>query len=1226
MSRYTKIASKYILAKYHQNTSQGVLYERDWTTIGNVHRLEPGKRVYYGNSNFIFTESTFPVYKKKRKNGKWVGEYTYEDVRNAEDLVNIIKVNTDSENLSDYAYWGSMVELFRGSVEHIIRTFPGRLRSTKKKLPIHHHWPYLNNGVEYWDEAPGYILGNPFGLDMHTETTDIDTDDLLRYVALTWKKYVLENYDGEETETTELTSYIIDKSTYEQFDCEARYFRLCTIVIFSGATGLLVDTYLTDGKIVYCYRPNDDPETYKFLITYYSGLIETANTPPAEYTPTHYTVTLTEEDLTIPSEFAICPNEEVVEEYFRSLEGFEWKLLNRRTKPYYKNVFLLPVQLESGNWKLVRRTYTWPSEGIWIDIESTDFDTFISSMVDMCEVYDNLWCDAIWRCMVHESVKNFDWSYRREYDDNDAADNIEGGNRMKDVMRLYGIFYDNAKRYVDGIGLYNSVTYDGYNNCPNAQISDRNMLQGWDITSTQHQFYWYTDVSGRVENPEDYQGFPVLPVNIDDESPELISVTCPGQTGTYYYTKDTIPVSEISLDTEFFNPDDPEVSIVEKQENPWVNENIYGKYYAEIGFDLVTPGYDFEVGNRTLNEYPYQLFEGVDSPEFIKVVTNNGTKYYKLLNAPAEIAANNERYVNGNWFDCVNEKVITTATTDILFNRMLNLSSNRILKTKGSKEAIDMVFSLFGFGRYVPEGDSYLENPYGDYIITEQYERFTTKEYGETFYFYEVISAEEAEGHSPATKYSIPKNPNPDTGSEDYIVVITQTSSGSQYETYYKLNGQYLVSDVIRLLYAHRITERIYDDYYSGVPIKDEYMGETHLVVPFYDRSRVYEGNLYFQEKGGWMCTGDNPWDNSETIPYLHILQRISDLLSLNTNGVNNGDIYFVADVSDYYEYTNDIPYYLSNYFKLRDKYNSSRFSSWVNIPIDGPIRNDVDGVEKDDYLHAKHLDEIIPTILFNNPHCGYDRYDKGEEYKAYMETPYKYSAENYLYDDDYYQNMALQFSFAYENVELENEDKVFVNANTVTYGQGNRTNQDMPAAMDVVAIDMDDNIMPVNDKFLKITLVDNGEPIDATDPHYRKHLEYMRNVVMKYVVQVIPSTTILVLDNFITPEAISNDTVEIRVNIEGEGVVYGAGEYLKTSMVTLSAIPAEGYHFVGWRGVNRTDSPMPPTPQTEPIGSTDNVINVMACANKIYTAIFSEDCAIEYGCTISTCPVIADN
>ncbi len=1220
MGRYTKIASKYILAKYHQDTSQGTLFERDWTTIGNVHRLEPGKRAVYGSSNFIFTESTIPVYKKKWKNGKWVGSYVYEDVMGAEDIVNKITVNTDSENLSDYAYWGSMTELFRGSVEHIIKTFPGRLRSSKKKLAIHHHWPNdpTHGNNEWWTNAPGYILGNPFGLDMHTDTDeDIDVDDLLKYVALSWEKYVVEDY--ERGNVVPITSYRIYPD-YIEYDCEHRYFRLCNIIVFYENDFLIVDTYLVDGKIVYCYRTKDDeepvdPDWFQFIIEYYSGLLDVESSRSSSVSTRDGVLTIDLSDWYVPEDFAICPNADVVEIYFRTLEGFEWKLLNRQTKPYYKNTFLLPVQLQNGNWKLVRRVYTWPSEGMWIDIESTDYDSFINSMVELCGVYDNLWCDSIWRCMVHESVKNFDWSYRREYEDNDAIDNIEGGNRMKDVMRLYGIIYDTAKRYVDGISMYNTVTYDGYNNCPNAQISDRNILQGWDITSTQHQFYWYEKITKYVSG-EGYTPLPVLPVNVDEESPELVSVTCPKTVDTEYYIKKTTPVSEISLDTQFYNE-----TIVDKQQNPWVGHNVYGRLYTEVGYASVTPGYDFSQPYATFNEYPYQLFDGINYQDYVLVLSNNGKRYYELLPNDAAIETNNENYVNGVWFESVNENVVTTATTDILFNRMLNLSSNRILKTKGTKESIEMVFALFGFGKYDEN-----ENPYGDYTIEEQYGKYTAKEYDSTFYFYEEITPEEAEGHTVETVDSLPVNP--DAESDEYIMIETVIDSDSSYDTYYKLNGEYTVAEVIKLLYAHRTTERVYDDYYSGVPIKDVYNGNEHLIVPFMDNSRTYEGNPYFEGKGGWMNTGENTWDYTETIPYLHILQRISDLFSVNTNGVNNGDIYFVADVSDYYEYTPNVPYYLSNYFKLKDKYNSTRFSSWVNVPIEGPIQNGgysgIDGVTREDYLHAKHLDTIIPSILFNNPHCGYDRYDMGDNFKDLMSRPYRYSSDNELYDDEYYANMASQFKFesVYEQTQ-EDDGKMVVTAETVVYDEQN----------DELLIDNleseneqtepeNTNYALINDKYLKITLYDNGAAIVASNPDYRMHLEYMRNVIMKYVAQVIPSTTILVLTNFITPEDISDRTAVIATAVNGEGVVYGAGTYLQTSMVTLKAVPADGWHFVGWRGVSgrSTWSSDNNNTQLEPFGGYEDTLTVMACGNKTYTAVFAEDCGIGFGCKIMDC------
>ena len=217
-SRYTKLNSKYILAKHHQTISQGTLYERDWTTIGNVHRLEPGKRPYYSNGNFLFTENILPVYKKKRKDGKWVGSYVYDDVKDTVDVVNLIKLYTDSDNLCDYAYWGSMVELFRGSVEHIIKTFPGRLYTTENNFKIHHHSSVGNEDEEYWTDANGYVLANPFDLNLH-DVTESGEDDLLKYVALNWNNYVVDVYNPttDTTNTYTIVSYTIteDKVSYD---------------------------------------------------------------------------------------------------------------------------------------------------------------------------------------------------------------------------------------------------------------------------------------------------------------------------------------------------------------------------------------------------------------------------------------------------------------------------------------------------------------------------------------------------------------------------------------------------------------------------------------------------------------------------------------------------------------------------------------------------------------------------------------------------------------------------------------------------------------------------------------------------------------------------------------------------------------------------------------------------------------------------------------------------
>ena len=362
--------------------------------------------------------------------------------------------------------------------------------------------------------------------------------------------------------------------------------------------------------------------------------------------------------------------------------------------------------------------------------------------------------------------------------------------------------------------------------------------------------------------------------------------------------------------------------------------------------------------------------------------------------------------------------------------------------------------------------------------------------------------------------------------------------------------------------------------------------------------------NQYYEK-----ITIKKPWNYHETIPYMHVLQRIEDLFTIDVNGVDNGDIYFVADVSDYYEYDTDVPYYLSNYFKLKNKFNASEFSSWVNIPIEGSIpfgTSCSDNVTVEDYRHAKHLEELIPSLLYNNPHCGYGRYDLGEEYMDYLRNPYKYSVENYMFDDDYYRNMAMQFKFV---MSEHAGDKCEITADTYEYGTNtiDRISQQDPL------------LVNENHKYLKITLIDNGNVIGVDDTSYRMHLEYMRNVVMRYVVQVVPSTTLLVLENFVPAENVANDTVNITVVImeEDYGIVYGTGTYLKSTMVNLKAVPNEGYHFVRWTwNIGRT------TGSSTNIDDwpTDEELTVMACGDVEYTAWFAENCGIGFGCEIVNC------
>jgi hypothetical protein len=71
MSRYSRYTSSFIQKKKEQTINGGSIIERDWTTIGERHVIEPGKQRVYSDSGFLFTESTRPGIKKEieLKNG-----------------------------------------------------------------------------------------------------------------------------------------------------------------------------------------------------------------------------------------------------------------------------------------------------------------------------------------------------------------------------------------------------------------------------------------------------------------------------------------------------------------------------------------------------------------------------------------------------------------------------------------------------------------------------------------------------------------------------------------------------------------------------------------------------------------------------------------------------------------------------------------------------------------------------------------------------------------------------------------------------------------------------------------------------------------------------------------------------------------------------------------------------------------------------------------------------
>lgn len=1236
MGEYIKHNSNYIKTVRHQFLKDGsTIYERDWVTVGSQLNFGPGKIPYYNDGNFIFTTSPTPFYQKRYKNGVTVGMWTYEDVKNASDVVNKVNFDEYTEDIRTYAYYGSCLELVKVSIENIIRTFPGNITVSDDEIGFKKRIESFDtnscsqslaeNYVPVTGESTGfYYLNNPFDININLKDVQLSYyDNPLHYLHHSFKDYKVSYDNGENWEDIEKYD-IVSRTLYEKIPDDApcvqtvksrynsvsfqklykatwkrsvdgevlheEYYESGTAtnwdtpgalwdrvdgddrvevnmpytvrqdVVFVLREGCEVEnvdieivtsktfrkritlkktkyfiTYnnVKDGWQSICYTQGETPKfeisssanyvkyisngssgtlyavtsqgdvrirdvsNERISVVFYSvetiyhtyksyqmfsedevpqGWVRSTcpldfwfpktsgqNTTNAEtnflnlcdnenhkvlrysYLDTRpsvnqnqpvYTITINDTHkiegyiynkqvipLTKDRNLIIQPKEDVIEEYFDGLEGFEKLLLTRKTKPLYLNKFVTPIEYNS-DYVYYKRSYTWPSNGYCIDITSPRYFDFINKLSNMAQLFDELWTDNLWRRMTHEAIKNYDWTYTREFKEGDEVDNVDGGERMHKVINIIGRVFDDIKRTIDTIKKNNRVTYNGDRNIPNALLSDKLELNGWDIYSTIWSY----------------------PEEIEEENSGESEEETEGETEEETQTR-MVSASEQTITREF----------LDDEEN-----------------------------------------------------------YYVL----------NDTYVEEKWYPTLDPTKMTFADVDNDFMRKLLLSSRRIFETKGTRHAIDMVMGMFGYGN--------MDEEHPEYSITEEY--------------YTVI----------------PRNYDEEAGLDEFE---DPESFGDR---------------IVRLNTMSKQSEMLYDEDASGIPVgsfviynKDEETQEqipTTYLIPFYNQNKIYDGNLYFQTKGGWIYNG--VYENSEseidefswteTVSYLHVVSQVKDLLSVNPNSAGNGDIFYVVNVNDYIEYTEE-PLY-SNFFVLEDDFNPENLSSWTNLNLEeGWYDETTVGYEDDEierYKHyvekAKYLDSIIPYTIANNPHVGYGKYDMGKEFYDYLKQPFKYSidkedfdsvdhkteAENIRFDTDAEGNTTNDDGKLYweQFKAVENNEKIQIIANKEESEEAEEKgiiekyydivkNEEVEESDDWGILKSREYNLDAMKTFIKENYFINCKVVhfkNLINDTSGNYISYFKEVIMKYLMQIVPSTTIFVLENF----EVSNEEEETIVRV----------------------------------------------------------------------------------------------
>ena len=433
---YKTKADYTILRKRHQNASNGDIFENDYMTISPMDTIfSEDQDIISSDSNFKFSYRINNNLQKKHAKSGWVKtpggseEWRIDDAISGGTISDEskVRIKPNYNSLKDFAYYGSAVELVRGSLNDIIQNFPAELYFSEKTLKS--ELEKVNDNVTVPDSWK--LISNDFGINAHVDNINAsNVYNPLRYLSLSIDSYNL--IKGKTI--TPLTGITI---TTSNATCD------------DNLTGKTIATAVTSGVTIYTYLMGGKTYLY-YTDSFNEGL-------------------------------RIRPNDDVVDEYFATIDEFEYALLNRDSKPLYMSNFDTPYETDKGNF-YKKETYIWPSKYNWNpDIESIGYENYVERLISLAEFHDEHDSNNIWRSMTHEAIKNLDWTFVRENgDDIEDLSKIDSS-KIEIFLQLYGRQFDGLKRYIDTIKYSNQVSYNEKNNLPDYCLTDSVGNSGWDV-------------------------------------------------------------------------------------------------------------------------------------------------------------------------------------------------------------------------------------------------------------------------------------------------------------------------------------------------------------------------------------------------------------------------------------------------------------------------------------------------------------------------------------------------------------------------------------------------------------------------------------------------------------------------------------------------------------------------------------------------------------------------
>ena len=451
---FIKSHSNYVLKSKHQNVNDGTIYERDITTIGGVNQFSKGMTPIYRSNNFIISVRNDTGSTNVYNNSKWEKSTSASTIWTLENVSGMTSNNDDSNDVKivlkqdyydfcDFAYYGSLSELFRASVTDILDRFPGELYCTSNNI---YYTTYETINQETIEDS--FILGgenlynldNPFGIDIYSLSKHGEDANPLKFFADEgYKNYQIIKKDGN---LIDIKSWNVE----EQSDKTCKGGKICKVVLNKNVLNEKIDIFVyigDDDKIFYMCDTSLDPSL--------KGM-------------------------------HIRPKEEFISEFYNKCDNFQKLIMNRKSTPLYKAVFSVLKENEYGFYRDFE-TFVFPTTFGGYNIIANDygFSDYTKRLADIGEFYDNRVSDNIYRSMTHEAIKNFDWTYTKEYTQGDEEEYVFGGQKIQKALRVIGREFDEIKSYIDNIKNIRKLSYDERSNMPDYFLKYSLDSDGWDI-------------------------------------------------------------------------------------------------------------------------------------------------------------------------------------------------------------------------------------------------------------------------------------------------------------------------------------------------------------------------------------------------------------------------------------------------------------------------------------------------------------------------------------------------------------------------------------------------------------------------------------------------------------------------------------------------------------------------------------------------------------------------